>query len=112
MFDKKPAALNYPKPLNVGDSRLEILAKENNSIMNSSRMVDDAISLSSQTMTRMDDQMRVINNANDRLTTIIQSVPYLGELAQGIQVRRKRDRLILGGLIGFLMFFIVWYLFG
>ncbi|EAX97703.1 hypothetical protein TVAG_280040 [Trichomonas vaginalis G3] len=112
MYGKKPTALTNPNPTSGSDSKLDILSKENTSLMNSIKMVDDAIGIASESNVRMTEQMNSISVANDRLTTIIQGIPYIGELAQGIQVRRKRDRLVLGGLIGFLMFFIVWYLFG
>ena len=94
------------------DSRLDMLVKENASLSNTMRMVIEAQEQVIATGQRMSQQMSVLEGANDKMTSIITSVPYLGDLAKKIEVKRKRDRLILGGLIGFLMFFCVWYLFG
>ena len=106
---RKPAAFeNNP----IQDSRLEMLMKENMSLSNTMRMVTEAQEQVLATGQRMDQQMSILEGANEKMTKIITSVPYLGDLAKKIEVKRRRDRLILGGLIGFLMFFCVWYLFG
>ena len=108
-MSKKPAAFdNNPSQ----DSRLEMLMKENMSLSNTMRMVSEAQEQALATGQRMNQQMAILEGANEKMTSIITSVPYLGDLAKKIEVKRRRDRLILGGLIGFLMFFCVWYLFG
>ena len=106
---KKPAAFNTT---NTPDSRLDTLLQENISLGQTMKMVTDAQELAAATQQRMAQQMSILESANDKMTKIITSVPYIGDLASKIEVKRKRDRLILGGLIGFLMFFCVWYLFG
>ena len=108
-MSRKPSAF-YQNPSQ--DSRLEMLVKENASLTNTMRMVTEAQEQVIATGQRMAQQMSVLEGANEKMTSIITSVPYLGDLAKKIEVKRKRDRLILGGLIGFLMFFCVWYLFG
>ena len=108
LMNRKPNAFNKQS----SDSRLEILVQENSSLTNTMKMVTEAQEQALATTQRMAQQMSILEGANQKMTTILTSVPYLGDMASKIQIKRKRDRLILGGLIGFLMFFCVWYLFG
>lgn len=94
------------------DNRMDLLMKENDSIRKSKQGIDDAMELGIATQEKMLQQRAYILGAAGRLQSIIEQVPIVGSLAGKIEVKRQRDRLILGGLIGFLMFVVVWYLFG
>ncbi|OHS99085.1 Golgi SNAP receptor complex member 1-like protein [Tritrichomonas foetus] len=94
------------------DNRTDILIKESQSLRNSSQMVDDAIETGIAVNERLFNQMSTMSNSNQTFQAVIGKIPYIGDLTNKIQVKRKRDRMILGSLIGFLMFFCVWYLFG
>ena len=95
-----------------GSSILDDTVKESQSLMYSLRKADDAIETAGLVSERLNNQMSYLRSSNDRLEQIISTVPVIGNLTSKIEIRRRRDRLILGGLIGFLMFFCVWYLFG
>ena len=94
------------------DNRMDLLMKENDSIRKSKQGIDDAMELGIATQEKMLQQRAYMVGATSRLQSVIEQVPLVGTLAGKIEVKRQRDRLILGGLIGFLMFVIVWYLFG
>lgn len=94
------------------DNRTDILIKESQSLRNSSQMADEAIETSIAVNERIMAQMNTMNNSANTYQSIINKVPVIGSMTSKIQVKRKKDRLILGSLIGFLMFFCVWYLFG
>lgn len=94
------------------DNRMEMLLAENQSIQNSTSAIDQTLEVGIATRERMLQQEAILAKSNSQLGRMIAQVPVVGQLASKIQVKRKRDRLILGGLIGFLMFFCVWYLFG
>lgn len=97
------------------DSRsafLEGAIKESQSLRSSLDTTEQTIGLAVEANQRMGAQRGRLSSSRARLSDIISTVPVIGELSSKIQVRRKRDRLILGGLIGALMFFCVWYVFG
>ena len=77
-----------------------------------SSLIDHAFEVNLQTQRNLDEQDRTLQHAKRNLDQIILKIPYVGDLSKKILLKRKRDRIILGSLIGFLMFVLVWYLFG
>ena len=77
-----------------------------------SQLIDLAFDVNMQIEHDLDKQDRTLQHAKGNLDEIIGRIPYVGELSKKIVFKKKRDRLILGTLIGFLMFVLVWYLFG
>jgi Golgi SNAP receptor complex protein 1 len=94
------------------DSRFDILAAEHESIRASSDMLDNALELGLSTNERLAKQGQMIAHSTSNLQQLAAKVPIIGALTGKIDVKRKRDRMILGSLIGVLGFFFVWYLFG
>lgn len=94
------------------DSQLDNAIKESQSLRHSLETTEQTIGLAIEANERMNIQRSKLMSSENRIEEIISTVPLIGELYNKINVRRKRDRLILGGLIGFLMFFCVFYLFG
>ena len=103
---------NYSESSPLLDNRTDILIKENQSLVNSQRMVEEAIGTGIAVNERLIRQMETLGHSNNIFSDIATKVPLIGKLTGQIQIKRKRDRMILGSLIGFLMFFCVWYLFG
>jgi Golgi SNAP receptor complex protein 1 len=96
----------------VTQDPLALLAAETSSIRESSDLVDSTLELANATTHKIRSQTTMMNNSNNNLQKYVAAVPIIGGLVKKIDVKRKRDRLVLGGLIGVLMFFCVWYLFG
>lgn len=94
------------------DNTTDILIKESQSLRNSSQLADNAIETSIAVNERIMAQMNTMDHSSNTYQSIINKVPLIGTMTSKIQIKRKKDRLILGSLIGFLMFFCVWYLFG
>jgi len=94
------------------DSRVDTLIKENQSLKNSLYLADASIDSADQAAQAIFRQTQSLANSKSAVGSIISGIPYIGELSNKVNVKRKKDRLILGSLIGFLMFVIVWYLFG
>lgn len=82
------------------------------SLLHTNDDLDKALAMSDGVHVRLSAQAQALQNALDNLGGIIGKAPVIGSMASKIDVKKKRDRIILGGLIGFLEFFIVWYLFG
>lgn len=94
------------------NNRMDMLLSENRSIQNSASAVAKTLEVGIAARERLLEQEAALARSNNKLEQMIGQVPFVGQLASKIEVKRKKDRLILGGLIGFLMFFCVWYLFG
>lgn len=94
------------------NNQTDMLIKESQSLRNSTNMTDDAIETGILVNQRLLQQMDTMTRTTNTYSSILSKVPYIGELSSKIQIKRKKDRMILGSLIGFLMFFCVWYLFG
>jgi Golgi SNAP receptor complex protein 1 len=94
------------------ESRTDIALAANESIRRAQSLLEETIDVGISVQDRMASQGSLIGRSADNVQKIIGKIPGIGNLANKIEVKRKRDRLILGGLIGFLMFFCVWWLFG
>jgi len=92
--------------------RFDILMSEAQSIRNTNDMIDETIQVGVAASERLLTQGARIGQSNTTLQQMIGNLPGIRYVGGLIEVKRKRDRLILGSLIGFLMFFFVWYLFG
>lgn len=110
MTSKRKELFGNANPL--ANDAMDLLTNENQSLLNSHKDIDDTIDTGTEALERIQRQQRTLAGTNRSLNQIISKVPVIGDLSSKISVKRKRDRLILGGLIGFLMFFCVWYLFG
>jgi Golgi SNAP receptor complex protein 1 len=100
------------RPASHLDDRFDILAAEHESIRNSSDLVDSAIDLGIATNERLITQGQMLAHSTSNMQQIIGKMPILGGLAAKVNVKRRRDRLILGTVIGVLAFILFWYMFG
>ena len=91
---------------------MDNLIKENQSLKHSLHLVDSSITTAEESAQALLRQNSVLSESKNAVFQIISGIPLIGDLTNKISVKRKKDRLILGSIIGFLMFFIVWYLFG
>lgn len=92
--------------------RLTNLIEERNALQSTSNLIDQACALSAHTSNDLHSQGQTLTHAKSNVDQIIGSIPYIGELSKKVLVKKKRDRIVLGSLIGFLMFVLVWYMFG
>jgi Golgi SNAP receptor complex protein 1 len=94
------------------ESRTDVALAANESIRRAQSLLEDTIDVGIAVQDRMASQGSLIDRSAGNVQKIIGKIPGIGNLATKIEIKRKRERLILGGIIGFLMFFCVWWLFG
>ena len=93
-------------------SYLNTLRSERDILNNCKNDLKNIMQMSTESMIRIREQRGRLINSRDRIDGLISGIPYVGEVVSKVKIKKKKDRLILSTLIGFLMFFVVWYLFG
>ncbi|KIY73578.1 V-snare-domain-containing protein [Cylindrobasidium torrendii FP15055 ss-10] len=91
-------------------SAADSLLAERGRIDSSHRMIDDTLSQAYETRSEFARQRFDISGINSRMTGVIGSMPAINNVVGMIKSRRRRDQLIIGGLIGLCMFVLLWYL--
>jgi hypothetical protein len=101
----------FPPPAHL-DDHFDILMTERDLLRNSADLVDTAIEAGVATNKRLITQGQVLAHSTGALQQFIGRFPGLEGLKSKVDVRRQRDRWILGGLIGVLAFLLFLYVFG
>ncbi|CAL7938881.1 unnamed protein product [Xylocopa violacea] len=94
-----------------GLNRREMYMKENQHIHNSDRLVNDQISIAMETRDHLMTQRQTFKRIQHRLNDISNRFPAVTSLVQRINLRKRRDSLILGLIIGFCTFLMLLYAF-
>eukprot|EP01134_Creolimax_fragrantissima_P007740 CFRG7740T1 len=74
--------------------------------------VDDAIGIAIATREDLQNQRNTFRNTSQRLQGIAETIPGLNVLMRKIDVRKKRDQLIISGVISVCLFLSLIYTFG
>ncbi|KAK0176239.1 hypothetical protein PV328_000392 [Microctonus aethiopoides] len=94
-----------------GLNRRDMYLKENQHIHNSDRLVNDQISIAMETRDHLVTQRQAFKKIQTRFNDISNRFPAVNSLLQRINLRKRRDSLILGLVIGFCTFLMLLYAF-
>ncbi|XP_017891137.1 Golgi SNAP receptor complex member 1 isoform X2 [Ceratina calcarata] len=94
-----------------GLNRREMYMKENQHIQASDRLLNDQISIAVETREHLMTQRQTFKRIQTRLNDISNRFPAVNSLVQRINLRKRRDSLILGLIIGFCTFLMLLYAF-
>ncbi|XP_058791200.1 Golgi SNAP receptor complex member 1 [Phymastichus coffea] len=94
-----------------GLNRRDMYLKESQHIHNSDRLINDQISIAMETKDHLMYQRHTFKRIQSRFNDISNRFPAVNSLVQRINLRKRRDSLILGILIGFCTFLILLYAF-
>lgn len=92
--------------------RMENLLREHEHIRNSDRLIDQQISIAMETREHLGTQRATFKAMQTRINDIAHRFPMINSLLQRIQLRKRRDALVLGVVIGLCLIFFIWYLSG
>eukprot|EP01136_Pigoraptor_vietnamica_P023954 Opistho-1_new@76513 len=92
--------------------RSEYYVKENEHIMNSTRMADETLGIAVATKENLTAQRSTFSNMSARVGGMFSRFPAINNLMQRINVRKRRDTLILGAVIATCIILILLYKFG
>ncbi|KAK7925771.1 hypothetical protein WMY93_008081 [Mugilogobius chulae] len=102
---------SYKSGSGVNNRRTEMFLKEHEHLRNSDRLIDNAISIAMATKENMTFQRGVLKSIQTRVTTLANRFPAINSLIQKINLRKRRDSLILGTVIGVCTILLLLYTF-
>ena len=81
-------------------SRLGSSAADYTAVQSASRMTDDVLGQASAQMDALNDQRGTFKGVGSKLTELAAVAPQLNNMIGWISRRQKRDKLVLGAVIG------------
>lgn len=102
---------SYKSSSGVNNRRAELYLKEHEHLRSSDRLIDNAISIAMATKENMAFQRGVLKSIQTKVTTLANRFPAINNLIQKVNLRKKRDSLILGTVIGVCTFLLLLYTF-
>lgn len=88
----------------------DLYLKEQDHIHSSEIMVDEQISIAIKTREGLIHQRNTIKAIQTQLTTLANRFPLLNSLIHRIDIKKRKDSLILGAVIGVCMFLLLLYI--
>uniref|UniRef100_A0A4W5QB63 Golgi SNAP receptor complex member 1 n=1 Tax=Hucho hucho TaxID=62062 RepID=A0A4W5QB63_9TELE len=101
----------YKSGSGVNNRRTELFLKEHEHLRNSDRLMDDTISIAMATKENMTSQRGLLKSIQSRVNTLANRFPAINNLIQRLNLRKRRDSLILGGVIGVCTILLLLYAF-
>ncbi|XP_032389596.1 Golgi SNAP receptor complex member 1 [Etheostoma spectabile] len=102
---------SYKSSTGVNNRRTELFLKEHEHLRSSDSLIDNAISIAMATKENITFQRGVLKSIQTRVTTLANRFPTINSLIQKINLRKRRDSLILGGVIGVCTILLLLYTF-
>jgi len=92
--------------------RMELLLKESEHARNSERLIDEHISIAVEARETLVNQRMAFKAIQTKLNDISTKFPMINNLVQKINLRKRRDSIVMGAVIGLCVVFLLWYAFG
>ncbi|XP_013778130.1 Golgi SNAP receptor complex member 1-like [Limulus polyphemus] len=89
--------------------RADVYVKEHEHIRSSDRMVDEQISIAMRTKDELRSQRNAFKSIQTKITTFANRFPMINSLVQRINLRKRRDSIILGSVIGVCTILLILY---
>lgn len=102
---------SYKSGSGVNNRRTELFLKEHDHLRNSDRLIEETISIAMATKENMTSQRGMLKSIHSKMNTLANRFPAVNSLIQRINLRKRRDSLILGGVIGICTILLLLYAF-
>ncbi|KAM5273098.1 Golgi SNAP receptor complex member 1 isoform 1-T1 [Ctenodactylus gundi] len=102
---------SYKSGSGVNNRRTELFLKEHDHLRNSDRLIEETISIAMLTKENMTSQRGMLKSIHSKMNTLANHFPAVNSLIQRINLRKRRDSLILGGIIGICTILLLLYAF-
>jgi len=96
---------------NALNRRLDLYTKEHNHLKSSERMVDDQIAIAIDTKENLVTQRAAFKKIQSRINDLTTRFPAINNLLQKINLKKKKDSIILGIIMGVCTFLLILYVF-
>ncbi|CAH1114992.1 unnamed protein product [Psylliodes chrysocephalus] len=93
------------------NNRRDIYLKENQHVHNSDRLVNEQISIAMETREHLTTQRQTFKRLQTRFNDISNRYPVINSLIQRINIRKRRDSIILGLVVSFCTIIMLIYAF-
>ncbi|XP_022108858.1 Golgi SNAP receptor complex member 1-like isoform X1 [Acanthaster planci] len=91
--------------------RTDLYLKENEHIRNADRIADETIGVAIATKENLMSQRGTLKKISTGVTNMANRFPVINSLVQRINLKKRRDSLILAGVIAVCIIFILWFAF-
>ncbi|KAK3589800.1 hypothetical protein CHS0354_015804 [Potamilus streckersoni] len=91
--------------------RTEMYLKEHEHIRNSERLVDDQISVAIATKESLESQKKSLSGISQKINTLANRFPIINSLVQRVNLRKRRDSIILASVIAICIILLLLYMF-
>ncbi|XP_032902210.1 Golgi SNAP receptor complex member 1 isoform X4 [Amblyraja radiata] len=102
---------SYKSGSGVNNRRTELFLKEHDHLRNSDRLIEDTISIAMATKENVTSQRGVLKTIQSKVNSLANRFPAINSLVQRLNLRKRRDTLILGGVIGVCTILLLLYAF-
>ena len=89
--------------------RSEQLMKETDHLRNSERLIDDQIAIAMATKENLTQQRGVFHSISTKLVNTLHKFPVINSLVQRINLRKRRDSIILASVIAICLILLILY---
>ena len=87
----------------------DVLLRERNALQNTNRMTDDLVGQATAQLGALNEQRATFGGIGSKLTVIAAASPQINAMIGYLARRKKRDKLVLGTVIGLCSGFLLWY---
>lgn len=94
----------------TGLSRRDLYLKESDHLHNSERMIDEQISIAVDARDHMKSQREAFKLIQTKVNDLSNRFPMINTLMSKINLRKRRDSLIIGLVIGVCVTFLLWWM--
>lgn len=92
-------------------NRMDALLRESEHVRHSERLIDDQISIAIEAREALANQRQTFKAIQTKLNDISNRFPMINNLVQKINLRKRRDAIILAVVVGLCLTFFLWWLF-
>uniref|UniRef100_A0A1X7VHS8 Golgi SNAP receptor complex member 1 n=1 Tax=Amphimedon queenslandica TaxID=400682 RepID=A0A1X7VHS8_AMPQE len=90
--------------------RTELYLKEHEHIRGSDTLADEAISIAMTTKENLSHQRGAFSNITSRMQAVTHRFPLINSVVQKINLRKRRDSLILGAVIAVCLIILLYFI--
>ena len=94
----------------LSSNRMDILLRESEHVRHSERLIDDQISIAIEAREALANQRQTFKAIQTKLNDISNRFPMINNLVQKINLRKRRDAIILAVIVGLCLTFFLWWL--
>ncbi|KAJ3295809.1 Golgi SNAP receptor complex member 1 [Rhizoclosmatium sp. JEL0117] len=86
----------------------DMMLQERNMIDSAHGIADQVLEQANITREQLDQQGRILQKSKSRLGAVLNRFPAINNLVQRINTKKKRDQMIIAGLLGVCTFLLIW----